>query len=428
MARAKRRLSGLAGGALVLAALSGCIGGPDGGPRSGRRAPPVLAETPSDDGLPPAGLGLPPAGLGLPSAETGVPVPAAPGTRIGTGSVKVALVVPLTGPGAAVGAALRNAAELAIEDFQKPDLQILVKDDRGTTEGAREAAQAAVTEGAELVLGPLFAANVRAAAGVTRTAGKPIIAFSTDAAVAARGVYLLSFLPQAEVDRIVAEAVAKGRRSIAALIPENSYGNAVEAQFREAVAHRGARLVGIERYVPGNPGPAVARLAGLITGGGAQADALFLPDTPDGLAGLDPVLTRAGFSPTRVRPFGTAVWNDPRVFALPALQGGWFAAPDAAGFAGFSQRYQARFGTVPPRVATLSYDAVSLMAALSRQFGSQRFADATLTNPSGFSGIDGTFRFRPDGPSDRTLAVYEIRSGAPAVISPAPRVLARSGT
>jgi len=411
MARAKWRLTGvLCGSALALA---GCIGGPDGGPRTARRAPPVVAEAPPAD-LPTSG-------------ETG-PGSAAPGTRIGTGSVKVALVVPLTGPGATVGAALRNAAELAMEDFQKPDLQILVKDDRGTPDGAREAAQAALADGAELVLGPLFAANVQAASGPTRAAGKPVIAFSTDAAVAARGVYLLSFLPQAEVDRIVEEAVAKGRRSFAALIPQNSYGNAVEAQFREAVARKGARLVGIERYVPGSPGPAVARLSGLIAGGGAQADALFLPDTPDGLASLDPVLAKAGFSPTRVRPLGTAVWNDARAFALPSLQGGWFAAPDAAGFSTFSQRYQARFGTVPPRVATLAYDAVSLTAALSRQFGSQRFADATLTNPAGFSGIDGTFRFRPDGPSDRTLAVYEIRSGAPAVISPAPRVLGRSGT
>ncbi|SFG70833.1 penicillin-binding protein activator [Methylobacterium gossipiicola] len=415
MERAKWRLSGLvSGGALVLATLTGCIGGPDADARLGRRAPPVLAEASPDDGLPPA--------------NTGLPLPASPGTRIGSGPVKVALVVPLTGPGAAVGSALRNAAELAVEEFQKSDLQILVQDDRGTPEGARAATQTALADGAELVLGPLFAANVQAAAGAARATGKPVIAFSTDAAVAARGVYLLSFLPQAEVDRIVGEAVAKGRRSFAALIPDNSYGNAVEAQFREAVAHKGGRLVGIERYAPGSPGPAVARLAGLITGGGAQADALFLPDTPDGLASLDPVLTKAGFSPARVRPLGTAVWNDPRAFALPALQGGWFAAPDTAGFAGFSQRYQARFGAPPLRVATLAYDAVSLVAALSRQYGSQRFADATLTNPAGFSGIDGTFRFRPDGPSDRTLAVSEIRSGAPVVISPAPRVLGRPGT
>ncbi|WP_232632009.1 penicillin-binding protein activator [Methylobacterium sp. Leaf118] len=388
--------------ACVVLALSACVGGPDGPRPETQAAPPPVAE-----------------------AEAPPAVAAAP--RIGTGSIKVALIVPLTGQGAAVGAALRNAAELAYDDFQKPDLQILVKDDRGTPEGAREAAQAALGEGAELVLGPLFAANVQAAGGAARAAGKPVVGFSTDAGVAARGVYLISFLPQSEVDRIVDEASAAGRRSFAALIPETSYGNAVEAQFREAVARRGARLVAIERYPAGQPGPAIERLRGVVAGSGAQADALFLPDTPDGLAALAPALTRAGFSPARVRPIGLALWNDPRVLSQPAFQGGWFAAPDTAGFSGFAQRYQARFGAIPPRTASLAYDAVSLTAALVRQYGTQRFAAATLTAPAGFSGLDGTFRFRPDGVSERTLAVYAIRNGAATVVRPAPKVLGPSG-
>ncbi|APX84204.1 ethanolamine utilization protein EutM [Methylorubrum extorquens] len=400
MARRGGRWTARAGAALLglglTIGLAGCLGVPDA-PRPAARAVPE----------------------GEPTLTAG--------NVIGAGTVKVALIVPLSGQGVAVGAALRNAAELAYDDFQKPNLQILVKDDRGTPEGAREATQAAFAEGAEMVLGPLFAANVQAAGGVARGAGKPVIAFSTDAAVAARGVYLISFLPQSEVDRIVDEASAGGRRSFAALIPETVYGNAVEAQFREAVARRGARLVGIERYPAGNPGPAVDRLRGVIAGAGAQADALFVPDTAEGLMAVAPALTKIGFSPARVRPLGLALWNDPRVLSQAAFQGGRFAAPDTAGFAGFAQRYQTRFGTMPPRTASLGYDAVSLTAALVRQYGSQRFADATLTNPAGFSGLDGTFRFLPDGVSERTLAVYEIRNNAANVVSPAPKVLAPSG-
>ncbi|GJE71013.1 penicillin-binding protein activator [Methylorubrum podarium] len=402
MARRGGRWTDRAGAALLClglaAGLSGCIGVPDA-PRPQAQAAPAAEPAPA----------------------------AAAGNVIGTGSVKVALIVPLSGQGAAVGSALRNAAELAYEDFQKPNLQILVKDDRGMPEGAREAAQAAFAEGAEMVLGPLFAGSVQAAGGAARAAGKPVIAFSTDAAVAARGVYLISFLPQSEVDRIVDEAASGGRRSFAALIPETTYGNAVEAQFREAVARRGARLVGIERYPAGNPSPAVERLRRVIAGGGAQADALFVPDTADGLVAVANALTKIGFSPSRVRPLGLALWNDPRVTAQPAFQGARFAAPDTAGFSSFAQRYHARFGATPPRTATLGYDAVSLTVALVRQYGSQRFADATLTNPAGFSGLDGTFRFSPEGTSERTLAVYEIRDNAATVVSPAPKVLGPSG-
>jgi len=138
-------------------------------------------------------------------------------------------------------------------------------------------------------------------------------------------------------------------------------------------------------------------------------------------------LTKAGFSPARVRPIGTAPWNEPALYALPALQGGRFAAPDRSGFSSFSGRYQARFGTVPPRVASLAYDAVMLAATLARQYGSQRFAETTLTSGSGFAGLDGTFRFRPEGMSDRALAVYEIRNNAATLVSPAPRVLGKPG-
>ncbi|MGU3655920.1 MULTISPECIES: penicillin-binding protein activator [unclassified Methylobacterium] len=397
----------------VLLSLGGCLG-----TDIARRATAPQAEL-----TPPAAV----PGAPLP-APAGPPMPAAGGTgRIGSGAVKVALVLPLTGQGATVGAAMRNAAQLAYDEAEQPDLTLLVEDDRGSPDGARDATQEALRQGAEIVLGPLFAGNVQTAAAAARAAGKPVVGFSTDVTVASRGVYLLSFLPQPEVDRVVEDSVAGGKRSFAALIPETAYGNAVEAEFREAVARKGARVAAVERYPAGAPGPAVERLTRVIAGPGATADALFIPETADALPGVAAALTKAGFSPARIRPIGTALWNEPSLFALPALQGGRFASPDRTGFSNFSGRYQARFGAVPPRVASLAYDAVMLAAALSRRYGSQRFAETTLTNGSGFAGIDGTFRFRPDGQSERSLAVYEIRNNAAIPVSPAPRVLAKPG-
>ncbi len=365
------------------------------------------------------------------SAEPPAQPPAATaGDAIGSGSVKVALLLPLTGPGqsAVVAQSLRNAAELALADFPNADVTILVRDDRGTPEGARAAAGEAVAEGAELIVGPLFAGSVQAAGQVARQSGRPMIAFSSDSSVATRGVYLLSFLAQAEVDRVVDFAAAQGRRAAAALIPETTYGNVVEAQFREAAARRGLNVAAIERYAAGQPQAAAQRLAPVIGGAAPRADILFVPADGDGLIAVSQALSAAGFSPQRVKPIGTGLWNDPRVFALPAFQGGWFAAPDNRGFAAFATRYRARFNADPTRLATLSYDAVSLAAALARTQGSQRFAEGVLTNPSGFSGADGVFRFRVDGLNDRALAVQEIRNGAAVTVSPAPRALAAPGT
>lgn len=356
------------------------------------------------------------------------PSPTAPASQIGTGQVKVGLILPLSAAGNAgvVAQSMRNAADMALAEFQNPNIQLLVKDDGGTQQGALLAAQAAVAEGAEVILGPLFAVSVTGAAQAARPRGIPIIAFSTDTNVAARGVYLLSFLPESDVDRVVDYAFARGKRSFAAAIPDNAYGTVVEAEFRQAVARKGGRVVGIERYPPDKvqlQGP-VQRIAQAAR----QADAVFIPDGADAVPEVVQVLVAGGVNPKRVQLIGTGLWDDPRVHGDASLQNGWFAAPDAAGFRSFSNRYRQRYGQDPVRTATLAYDAVSLVAALVKTQGAQRFSDEILTNASGFSGVDGIFRFRPDGTNQRGLAVLRVTPSGGQVVSPAPKAFTSSGT
>ena len=168
---------------------------------------------------------------------------------IGAGQIRVALILPLSAPGNAGIAALsmKNAADMALAEFKEPNVQLLVKDDAGTPQGAQGAAQQAIDEGAEMIIGPLFAQSVSAVGAVARPRGIPVIAFSTDASVATRGVYLLSFLPESDVRRIVDYAAARGKRSFAALLPDNAYGAVVEAAFQQAVARRGGRVVALEK-------------------------------------------------------------------------------------------------------------------------------------------------------------------------------------
>lgn len=363
---------------------------------------------------------------GFDSGPTAAPTPGGGSGPVPAGDVPVGLLVPLTGggQGGVVGNALKNAAEMALAEFQGANVRLIVKDDRGSADGARQAAQEALAEGAEIVLGPLFAPSVQAAASVVRPAGRPMIAFSSDASVAAPGVYMMSFPAEGDVSRILAYAAGQGRRSFAALIPDTAYGRVVEAAFQQVAAQRGLRVVGIERYPLDQVrlGEAATKLSGVFN----QIDALFLPEQPDALPTVGSVLAGVNLNIQRVKLLGTGVWNDMRVFRVPQLQGGWFAAPDSAGFNAFAARYQQRFGAPPTRLASVSYTAVTLVAALARQQGSARFSEQVLTNPSGFEGVDGLFRFRPDGQIERGLAVLEVRNGTAVTISPAPREFGRS--
>lgn len=395
-----RSILPIAAAVSLAALLAGCgqtlSGGPFGGGNGAE--PPLAAPT---------------------TAVQAKPLAGASSSQIGNGPDKVALILPLTQNGnpSTVGTSLRNAAELAFAESGSNDLTILVRDDRSTPDGAREAAQGAINEGAELLLGPVFAGDVREAARVARAANRPVIGFSTDAGAAQHGVYLLSFLIESYVDRIADYAAQQGKKSFAALVPENDYGNVALAAFQQAAARNNVRVEAIERYTPGTLNAAVARIAG----GLPQIDALFIPDQADAMPGVATALAANGIDSHKVQILGTGVWNDGRVLKLPALQGAWFATPENAGFNAFAQRYRAKYGGDPARIATLAYDAVSLVAALARTQGAQRFAEATLTNSSGFNGADGVFRFKPDGSNERGLAVLQINGGAATTLSPAPR-------
>jgi len=354
--------------------------------------------------------------------------PAQSSASIGAGEVKVGLMLPLSGSGnAAVAAAsMRNAAEMALAEFQGADVQLLVKDDGGSAQGAQQAAQQALDEGAEIILGPLFALTVGPVGQLARARSVPVIAFSTDANVASRGVYLLSFLPESDVDRIISYAASQNRRAFAALIPDNAYGTVVEAAFKQAVARRGGRVIALERYPLDKaqmqtPVRNVAQAA-------SRADAIFIPDGADGVPTVVQTLTASGIDTKKVQLLGTGLWEDAQIFSNSQLDGAWYAGPDTTGFRNFSARYRSRYGQDPVRTASLAYDAVALVAALAKTQGKQRFTEAVLTNSSGFTGIDGLFRFRPDGTNQRGLAVLKATPSGGQVVSPAPRSFNGSGT
>lgn len=363
---------------------------------------------------------------GGPASST-LPMPAS-GETLGNGAVRIALIVPATATGnaGAIASNLKNAADLALREFQGANLQILVKDDRGTPEGARAAASEAIQQGASLILGPLFAPSVGAAAAIARPAGVPVIAFSTDTTVASRGVYLLSFLPQTDIERIVSFAGMRGKHAIAALLPANGYGTVVEAALQKVSTVNNSHVVAIERYQLDRVSMQVQAEAIVPVLQKGQADALLLPDAGDAAPFLAQILTARSIKPGDVQILGSGQWDDPRIRAETALRGAWYPAPDKATYDAFAARYQTAFGAAPLRAASLAYDAVSLAAGLASRYGQQGFTAQAITNPNGFLGVDGAFRFLPDGTNQRGLAIYEVGSGTVTQIDPAPRTFSRT--
>ncbi|MEM8662735.1 MAG: penicillin-binding protein activator [Pseudomonadota bacterium] len=375
------------------------------------------------------GLGV--ALLTLAACGGGVNVPTAPaiiGTSplpeeervIGDGSTTVAMLLPLSAGGSASGLAqsFQNAAELALEEVGADNVRIVVRDTGGDTDTARLAAEASITSGAQLVLGPVFAPAVAGVGDPARAANVPVVAFSTDSSVAGRGVYLLSFLPRQDAERVVEYAAGTGLRSFAGLVPDNGYGLVMEAAFREAVAARGGRVTGVERYAPGEVSAALTRLAPR-----GEFEALFVPNGGD-----DPAAVAAAMASQRInaRLLGSGQWDNAAVLAAQGLDGAWYPGPQRGGFEDFSRRYEAKYSVAPPRTASLVYDAALLANGLVGARGPGAFSQQSLQNAEGFIGVDGVFRLTSNGLSQRGLAVYEVGGGSASVVSPAPTKFGRT--
>lgn len=334
-------------------------------------------------------------------------------------TVKVALLVPLTGNAAELGQGMLEAAQMALFDLGDDSFQLIPRDTKGTPGGASEAARDAIAEGAQLILGPLYSSSVGAVRPAVQGAGLGMISFSNNMSQAGSGAWTIGFSPDNQVRRVVSYARSQGIGRIGSLAPRDAYGDAVSTALNAAALDFGARVVRTERYDPAatDLSPAVQSLA---SGGPGSFDAILLAEGGPKLRSVASLLPAFQIDPAQVRLLGTGMWDDPTLGSEPALVGGWYAAPDPAARRDFEQRFEAIYGRRPPRLATLAYDAAALAAVLARNGGPAPFDTLALTNPNGFAGVDGIFRLRPDGLVDRGLAVMEVTPNGNRVIDPAP--------
>lgn len=340
---------------------------------------------------------------------------------------KVALLLPLSGDQAALGESLLRAAQLALFEAPEAGVALVVRDTGASPFAAAQAAEEAIAGGAELVLGPVFGSAVTAVGPVAQAAGVNVVSFSTDRSVAQPGVYVMGILPGLQVQRVVGYAGRQGLKRIAALLPQSPYGQAVREALQEAARGAGAQVVRVEFYDNrvADASPAVSQLGQFIASGGA-VDAVLVPEGEERLEGIVNQFPSFGMDPLQVRLLGTTLWLGPtpwtaaRVGANPAMAGSWFAATPPDRWREFQQRYRAAYGADPDARASIVYDATLLSILLAGGPGGPDFSAAALTDPAGFAGVDGIFRFRQDGTVERGLAVMEVRDGFVDVREPAP--------
>jgi ABC-type branched-subunit amino acid transport system substrate-binding protein len=371
-----------------------------------------------------------------------------------SGLVRVGLLVPLSGPSAPIGLALLNAAQMALFDVGDDRFVLQAYDSKGTAEGATEACNLALAQGAQLLLGPLFSGEAKAIAPLAAAAGVNVVSFSTDPTVAAPHVFVMGFLVQEQVRQIVAYATSRGLKRIAVLAPDSAYGQSVVDALKQTVPVHGGQMAEIAFYQPDGKDLnevvrrlasfdqrkqlleeqkaelagkddeisqlALKRLERLETIGEVDFDAILLPDQGSRLTEAATLLPFFDIDPGRVQLLGTLLWNTPGLGREPVMIGGVFPAPPPDTTRQFFARYRELYGQAPPTIATHGYDAVALAAVLSRTVPTNSFSVDALTASTGFAGVDGIFRFLSDGRSERGFAIMQVTRNGSTMVQAAP--------
>ncbi len=351
------------------------------------------------------------------------------------GDVKrIALILPLSSRSPALRREARSmlkAAQMAVFDEKDDHLLLIPLDSQGTPDGAKAAAEQALSDGADVVLGPITAPSVKQAGLVTAKAHIPLIGFSTDTKAAGNGVFLLSFPPEAEVARITEFAARSGASKFAFLGPDSRYGRRVLGAYRQSVQNLGGDMTAIETYhgkdISVMQEPA-AKLAAMfpdtedISKDPNYEDpyhVVLMPEGGTALRSLAPLLTFYNENTRHVQLMGTSLWGREDVAKEPALNGGIFAGPETEGKEKFAARYEALYGQAPSRLASEAYDGILISGFTIT--GDPDTEIERLIDPAGFYGVDGFVRFGPDGKPKRGLAVYQIKNGHVIVIDQAPK-------
>ncbi|MEO0916256.1 MAG: penicillin-binding protein activator [Pseudomonadota bacterium] len=354
-----------------------------------------------------------------------VSLPGGGGPLINTNrSVPVALLVPKSSQTAGnLARSLENAAWLAVNDLGDVEVDLRVYDTFGTQDGAVRAASQALSDGARIFVGPLFAANASAVGQIAARRGVNVLSFSNNPAVAGGNVFLLGNTFQSSADRLARFAVNRGQGNIFIIHADDPAERLGADAIGRATQQNGGRIAGVASFPLSQQGVvnAIPDISREFRESGAQS--VFVTSGNSGaLPFLAELLPENGMTSEDAQFIGLQRLDVPSsALSLKGLQGAWFATPSPALVQQFNNRYAAAYGEQPTAVAGLAYDGIAAIGALVAQGNANALTTNALTQGAGFAGVNGPFRFLPNGTNERGLAVAQIQNNQVIVIDPAPR-------
>jgi branched-chain amino acid transport system substrate-binding protein len=354
------------------------------------------------------------------SGQTGVQVapqtPPAPGFQ-----VKLALILPLSGPVQSYGESIRDGALLAIQEAQAAgwDIETVLADSQCDAGAAVAAAnQVIFTDTAKYIVGAVCSsasipiseiAEANQVLQVAPTSTDPQVTRHEDG-TNKEYVFRACFLDPLQ-GRVMA-TVARDLGATTAAVMYNagsSYASTLAAYFKSNFEGMGGSVPVYEAYTQSDHD--FSEILGKVAT--ADPDVLFLPDH---YSRVNEIAEQADVMGIQATFLGVDLWGFPEL-RLDLLEGAYFSNHFWAGdprqvVVDFVQAYSAAYGKQPDTLPALAYDAAGILL--------QAIAEAGVDDTSvvkdemtsiAYEGATGRISFNEFGDPIKGAAVVKIESG-----------------
>lgn len=329
------------------------------------------------------------------------------------GKLNVAVILPLTGKASSIGAGMQNAMFLASDDFKNNKVVLKFYDTNSSMDGANQAAQRAISEGAQLILGPLMSEEVEGVADIALSADVPVVSFTTSPQVLQKGIYSIGLLNGEQIDKAISYASTRGRKKLALLVPDNNSGLNIAKSALMSSLKQDVELVKIGFYNQNTLdfSSIIAEISApldfdtiLIAGGGNR-----LKSMASMFAAHNNVLY------PDMLFLGTSAWEGTNLSKETTLHHGVYPMMNKGYGAYFSDKYKNTFGEQPKPIYSFAYDSVLLASTIAAK--NQKNIEDVITSKNGFIGVNGYFKILPTGESVHSLDMLEVTADGPKIIS-----------
>ncbi len=327
-------------------------------------------------------------------------------------SLKVGVLLPLSGNFKSVGAGMQNAMFMALDDLQNDKLVLAFYDTGSTGVGAKKAIHKAIKEGAEIILGPLTSEEVEAVAPIAVSENIPVVSFTTSPQVLQKGVYSIGLLNGEQIERVLDYANKQGRKNIALLVPDNNSGLNVVKSTIMSTQGKDIALSKVGFYNPSSLD--FTSLVNSISED-KDFDVVLVADGGNRLKSIVSMFAYNDIMYPDVLFIGTSAWDNTNLSKETILYHGVYPMVSKSYGGYFTNKYKDIFSEQPRNIYPIAYDGVLLASVLSNKFNQS--LEESLTSSKGFIGVNGYFKILPTGQSRHSLEIYEVTANGPKVVS-----------